>query len=96
MLLQVQSNVPTVAQRPETDVNFWSNLVIFKKNYFLYFLKFGQILSSSDFDECMHNQDLCQNGQCLNSPGGYHCDCDVGFIGNEDRDRCDGESPCYM
>ena len=33
---------------------------------------------------------LCVNGQCLNSPGAYECECDMGFFPNERRDQCEG------
>ena len=33
----------------------------------------------SDIDECLLDPELCPNGQCVNYPGGYRCECDMGF-----------------
>jgi fibrillin 2/3 len=48
-------------------------------------------------DECSDDPNLCENGQCLNYPGSFRCECDMGFMnpkaGNEqscvDIDECD-------
>ena len=45
----------------------------------------------SDVDECSINPDLCDNGQCLNYPGGYRCDCDMGFGPADNNHACVGE-----
>lgn len=36
-------------------------------------------LSSSDTNECS-NENLCDvNQRCINTPGSYHCECDIGY-----------------
>lgn len=45
---------------------------------------------SSDMDECADNVNLCENGQCLNAPGGYRCECEMGFTPTEDSKACQG------
>ena len=34
----------------------------------------------SDIDECADDQSLCENGHCLNYPGSFRCDCEMGFM----------------
>lgn len=41
-------------------------------------------------DECADNVNLCENGQCLNAPGGYRCECEMGFTPSEDSRACQG------
>lgn len=41
-------------------------------------------------DECADNINLCENGQCLNAPGGYRCECEMGFTQTEDSKACQG------
>ena len=43
-----------------------------------------------DLDECSENLNLCGNGQCLNAPGGYRCECDMGFVPSADGKACEG------
>lgn len=47
--------------------------------------------SSLDVDECADNVNLCENGQCLNAPGGYRCECEMGFNPTEDSRACQGK-----
>lgn len=47
-------------------------------------------MSLSDMDECADNVNLCENGQCLNAPGGYRCECEMGFTPTEDSKACQG------
>lgn len=44
----------------------------------------------ADLDECSENLNLCGNGQCLNAPGGYRCECDMGFVPSADGKACEG------
>ena len=47
--------------------------------------------SISDMDECADNVNLCENGHCLNAlPGGYRCECEMGFTPTEDSKACQG------
>lgn len=52
----------------------------------------SQPCALSDKDECMENVGLCDNGQCLNVPGGYHCECDIGFNPTKNQRACWGKS----
>lgn len=45
-----------------------------------------------DIDECGENLELCQNGQCLNEPGSYQCECDMGFSPTPFNRGCQGEA----
>uniref|UniRef100_A0A914P2F5 EGF-like domain-containing protein n=1 Tax=Panagrolaimus davidi TaxID=227884 RepID=A0A914P2F5_9BILA len=42
-----------------------------------------------DINECENDATLCNNGECVNSPGSYFCRCSTGFIGV----HCDKEYP---
>lgn len=33
----------------------------------------------ADVDECVETQDICENGQCINTEGGVICECPVGY-----------------
>ena len=48
-----------------------------------------------DIDECMANPNLCDNGQCLNYPGGYRCECDMGFATHDGEGGCVGKIMTY-
>lgn len=45
----------------------------------------------ADSDECADNVNLCESGHCLNVPGGYRCECDMGFYATPDGKACDGK-----
>jgi len=45
----------------------------------------------TDIDECSINAELCAHGQCINYPGGYRCDCDMGFTGADKERACVGQ-----
>ena len=47
--------------------------------------------SVPDVDECSINPTLCDNGQCLNYPGGFRCECDMGFAPTENEHACIGK-----
>uniref|UniRef100_A0A8C2EYV8 Fibrillin 2b n=1 Tax=Cyprinus carpio TaxID=7962 RepID=A0A8C2EYV8_CYPCA len=47
-----------------------------------------------DMDECADNVNLCENGQCLNAPGGYRCECEMGFTPTEDSKACQDIDEC--
>ena len=44
-----------------------------------------------DVDECLENGRICQNGQCVNLPGTYRCDCRAGYELSFDKAFCFGE-----
>lgn len=48
-----------------------------------------------DIDECANDPTLCENGHCTNTPGGYYCDCDVGFTKTPDERSCLGNVRIY-
>lgn len=48
--------------------------------------------SGTDSDECADNVNLCESGNCLNVPGGYRCECDMGFIPTPDGKACEGKT----
>ena len=33
-----------------------------------------------DIDECSEDPTLCQHGECNNFPGGFRCDCKMGYM----------------
>ncbi|KAK3920598.1 Fibrillin-1 [Frankliniella fusca] len=45
----------------------------------------GDGLSCVDIDECAEDDKLCENGHCLNYPGSYRCECEMGFVHKDDR-----------
>lgn len=44
-----------------------------------------------DVDECSERPDRCAPGVCINTDGGYSCDCDAGYEPNDDGTECIGE-----
>lgn len=44
-----------------------------------------------DIDECAEHSDRCSPGVCINTDGGYTCDCDAGYEPSEDGQSCIGE-----
>lgn len=54
-----------------------------------------------DVDECADNPRVCRRGRCRNTPGGYDCECDVGFARTApgycaDIDECVDRSLCQV
>lgn len=47
-------------------------------------------LSLADLDECSSNP--CVNGDCINTPGSYHCKCHEGYQGTPTKQACIGMS----
>lgn len=63
--------------------------------FFLYIQEFSVFLYFSfsyvtDVDECAENVNFCENGHCLNAPGGYRCECDMGFVPSVGGRACQG------
>lgn len=46
----------------------------------------------ADTDECAENGNLCESGHCLNMPGGFRCECDMGFFPTSDGKACEGKA----
>lgn len=44
----------------------------------------------SDIDECEESPEVCDGGQCTNTPGTYQCLCFDGFMSSEDMKTCLG------
>lgn len=44
----------------------------------------------TDVDECAESPSLCANGHCQNTPGGFLCACDSGFMPHEQGTSCSG------
>ena len=40
-----------------------------------------------DIDECSDDPTLCDNGQCLNYPGSFRCECEMGFMHPDERNE---------
>lgn len=50
----------------------------------------------SDVDECELNQNLCLNGQCINSIGSFSCRCNSGFSVKRGTPGCTGKNLIYI
>lgn len=62
-----------------------------------YDFSFKLFVSFLDTDECLYNQYICGYGhQCINTPGGYTCRCQMGYIYDKEKKQCVGElfRPC--
>ena len=42
-----------------------------------------------DIDECSNGNGKCQDGECINTPGSYSCECNEGFR-EDSRHMCRG------
>lgn len=49
---------------------------------------------SLDVDECVSNP--CINGDCVNTPGSYHCKCHEGYQGTPTKQACIGMFDCAI
>ena len=47
---------------------------------------------SKEIDECALMPQMCQNGICMNVPGSFKCECNRGYIYDEDAHQCIGNS----
>ena len=41
-----------------------------------------------DVDECRERPGVCGSGRCLNTEGGYQCECEAGYSLSEDGREC--------
>ncbi|XP_077556924.1 fibrillin-1-like isoform X1 [Haemaphysalis longicornis] len=50
-----------------------------------------------DIDECREEADVCENGDCVNTHGGYRCRCYAGFDTSRDGKQCldTRQGSCY-
>ena len=49
-----------------------------------------------DFNECESGTPLCdENAFCVNTDGGFHCICDIGYTGSGDIENCSGMLTVY-
>ncbi|RXN29816.1 latent-transforming growth factor beta-binding 1-like isoform X1 [Labeo rohita] len=48
----------------------------------------------ADVDECAESPSLCANGRCQNTPGGFLCVCELGFMPNEKGTSCSDIDEC--
>lgn len=95
-----RAHIAVSARKDSLEMDF-SAQVIPKKHY-LCFLKHECIvclltgcmcvcvITTTDTDECAENSNLCENGHCLNLPGGFRCECDMGFYQTPDGKACEG------
>ena len=42
----------------------------------------------TDINECETANNVCANGQCTDTEGGFCCDCDFGFVHGDDGTTC--------
>ena len=49
------------------------------------------LLFTSDDDECTSSDSGCSH-DCVNTPGGYHCTCPVGYTLDSSEKTCTGKS----
>ena len=50
-----------------------------------------------DDDECVDGTATCPTGStCVNTPGGYTCDCGPGYVYNPATGQCDDEDECAL
>jgi hypothetical protein len=47
---------------------------------------------SKEIDECTLMPQMCQNGICMNVPGSFKCECNRGYIYDEDAHQCIGKN----
>lgn len=41
-----------------------------------------------DINECAADPDLCQDGDCINTEGGFRCECPRGYVLSQDGKTC--------
>ncbi|EGT46828.1 hypothetical protein CAEBREN_12416 [Caenorhabditis brenneri] len=49
----------------------------------------GDGYNCTDINECVETPGICNHGQCVNTPGSYHCDCEDFWVG----DNCNAYKP---
>ena len=48
------------------------------------------IVRFTDIDECEEYEYLCRGGFCVNFYGGYTCECETGYLYDENARECRG------
>lgn len=61
----------------------------------------GQIMNpitnhSEEIDECALMPTMCTHGRCMNTPGSFECQCDRGFVYDQDSHQCIDENECLQ
>nr|XP_018912347.1 PREDICTED: fibrillin-2-like [Bemisia tabaci]XP_018912348.1 PREDICTED: fibrillin-2-like [Bemisia tabaci] len=59
----------------------------------------GQIVNpmtniTEEIDECSLMPQMCNNGICINTPGSFYCQCNRGFVYDDDSHQCIDENEC--
>ena len=44
----------------------------------------------ADIDECLESSNVCENGHCINTLGGFECECDTGYEPTMMNQMCSG------
>lgn len=49
------------------------------------------LLLMTDVDECVERTGVCMNADCVNTNGGFRCNCNAGYKLTSTGDTCIGE-----
>lgn len=61
----------------------------------------GQIMNpitnhTEEIDECALMPTMCTHGRCLNTPGSFECQCEQGYVYDQDSHQCIDENECLQ
>jgi len=61
----------------------------------------GQIMNpitnhSEEIDECALMPTMCTHGRCMNTPGSFECQCERGYVYDQDSHQCIDENECLQ
>lgn len=61
----------------------------------------GQIMNpitnhTEEIDECALMPTMCTHGRCMNTPGSFECQCDRGYVYDQDSHQCIDENECLQ
>lgn len=87
LMLRSNTNTHTHTTCLHPSLHFWLCNTTWMMSLWLYL-----VVTSADSDECADNGNLCESGHCLNLPGGYRCECDMGFFPTTDGKACEGKA----
>lgn len=51
---------------------------------------------TEEIDECALMPTMCTHGRCMNTPGSFECQCDRGYVYDEDSHQCIDENECLQ